>query len=63
MSVGTRRPAELQLRNRTVPTERPLLVGEVRGVAWSAQHIPTAGNLGFLHRSRYLSIQVTPQLL
>jgi hypothetical protein len=41
-------------RKRTRPTERPLLVGEVsanlrlEGVAWSAQRIPTAVNLGFL---------------
>jgi hypothetical protein len=33
-----------------------------RGVGWSAQRIPTAVNLGFLDRSRYFSIQVTPQL-
>jgi hypothetical protein len=40
---------------RTIPTERQLLVGEVSakllrigGVAWSAQPIPTAVNLGFL---------------
>jgi hypothetical protein len=50
-------------------TERPPLVGEVRanflrieGVAWSAQRIPTAVNLGFVDRSRYFSIQVAPQL-
>jgi hypothetical protein len=37
------------VRERTIPTERPPLVGEVsanfygqRGVAWSAQRIPTA---------------------
>jgi hypothetical protein len=53
---------------RTIPTERPPLVGEisanllqVEGVAWSEQQIhlfhdkkiPTAVNLGFLDRSRY----------
>jgi hypothetical protein len=32
------------------------------GVAWSAQQIPTAVNLGFLEQSRYISIQVAPQL-
>jgi hypothetical protein len=39
---------------RTVPNERPPLVGEVsanflriEGVAWSAQRIPTVVNLGF----------------
>jgi hypothetical protein len=31
-------------------------------VAWSAQRIPTAVNLGFLHGSRYFSIQVAPQV-
>jgi hypothetical protein len=34
----------------------------IEGVAWSAQRIPTAVNLGFLDRSCYLSIQVVPQL-
>jgi hypothetical protein len=33
----------------------------VEGVAWSAQRIPTAVNLGFLDRSRFF-IQVAPQL-
>jgi hypothetical protein len=32
------------------------------GVAWSAQRIPTAVNLGFLDRSRYFFIQVAHQL-
>jgi hypothetical protein len=32
------------------------------GVAWSAQRIRTAVNLGFLNRHRYFSIQVAPQL-
>jgi hypothetical protein len=27
---------------------------------WSAQRFPTAVNFGFLDRSRYFSIQVTP---
>jgi hypothetical protein len=34
----------------------------VEGVAWSAQRIPTAVNLGFLDRSGYFFIQVAPQL-
>jgi hypothetical protein len=58
-----------QSRKRTIQTERPPLVGEVsanflrvESVAWSAQRIPTAVNLGFLDRSRYFSIQVAPQL-
>jgi hypothetical protein len=48
---------------RTIPTERPPLFGEVSAnVAWSAQWILTAVNLGFIDRSRYFSIQVAPQL-
>jgi hypothetical protein len=34
----------------------------VEGVAWSAQRIPTAINLGFLDRSGYFFIQVASQL-
>jgi hypothetical protein len=34
----------------------------IEGVAWLAQWIPTAVNLGFLDRSRYFSFQVAPQL-
>jgi hypothetical protein len=34
----------------------------VEGVAWSAQWIPTAVNLGFLDRSHYFFIQVAPQM-
>jgi hypothetical protein len=33
----------------------------IDGVTWSAQWIPTAVNMGFQDRSRYLSIQVAPQ--
>jgi hypothetical protein len=47
------------VRKRTIPTERPPLFGEVnanflrvQSVAWSAQRIPTAVNIGFLDRSR-----------
>jgi hypothetical protein len=57
------------IRKRTIATERPPLVGEVsanilrvEGIEWSAQRIPTAVILGFLHRSRYFFIQVAPQL-
>jgi hypothetical protein len=53
---------------RTIPTERPPLVGVVSAnflriecVAWSAQRIPTVVNLGFLDRSRYFFLQVAPQ--
>jgi hypothetical protein len=56
-------------RKQTIRTERPPLVGEVscqplrvKGVAWSAQRIPTAVNLGFLDRRRYFFILVAPQL-
>jgi hypothetical protein len=45
-------------RYRTIPTERPALVGEVsanfcgwRGVAWSVRRIPYGHNLGFLDRN------------
>jgi hypothetical protein len=45
------------VRERTIPTERPPLVGEVSAnfwgievVAWSAQRFPTVVNLGFLDR-------------
>jgi hypothetical protein len=48
--------AEL-VRERTIPTERPPLVGEVsanycgwRDVAWSVRRIPYGRNLGFLDR-------------
>jgi hypothetical protein len=57
------------VRERTMPTERPPLVGEfsvnflrIEGVSWSAQRIPTVVNLDFLDRSRYFLFQVTPQL-
>ena len=58
------------VRTRTIPTERPPLVGEVsanfcgqRGVTWSAQRVPTAVNLCFLDLEPLLFfIQVAPQL-
>jgi hypothetical protein len=34
----------------------------IEGVAWSAQRIPTAVNIGFQDRCHYFSIQVAPQL-
>jgi hypothetical protein len=49
------------VRKRTMPTERPPLVGEVvqllriEGVTWSAQRIPPVVSLGFLDRSCYYS--------
>jgi hypothetical protein len=48
------------VRKRTIPTERPLLVGEVsanflrtKGVTWPAQWIPTAVNLDFLDPEQF----------
>jgi hypothetical protein len=53
------------VRKRTIPTERPPLVDEVsakllrvKGVAWSAQRIPTAVNLAFLDRSNHNSDEI-----
>jgi hypothetical protein len=51
------RPSDRRLSTKLVPT---FLRAE--GVAWSAQPIPTAVNLGFLDWSRYFFIQVAPQL-
>jgi hypothetical protein len=48
------------VRKRYIPTERPPLSAKycrllrVEGVTCSAQRIPTAVNLGFLERRRYL---------
>jgi hypothetical protein len=56
------------VREQTMPTERPPLVGEVvpnlriEGVGWSAQRIPTVVNLDFLDWSPYFFFQVGPQL-
>jgi hypothetical protein len=50
------RPSDRRLSAKLVPTFAD------RGVAWSAQRIYTAVNIGFLDRSRYFSIQVAPQL-
>jgi hypothetical protein len=54
---------------RSIPTERSPLVGEVianicrsTGVAESAQRIPYGRNLNFPDRSRYFFFQVAPQL-
>jgi hypothetical protein len=56
------------VRKRTIPTERPPLVGEVSAnfswiecVAWSAQRIPAAHIIGFLDQSRYYFSRVAPQ--
>jgi hypothetical protein len=55
---------------RTIRTELPPLVGEVhanfcwyRGVAWLAQWVRTAVNLGFLYWSRYFFISAAPFIL
>jgi hypothetical protein len=54
------------VRERTIPTERPPIVGEVianflriEGATWSAWRIPTAvfSVFGFLDRSRYFCIK------
>jgi hypothetical protein len=52
------------VRERTIPTERPPLVGEVianflriQGATWSALTDPFGRILGFLDRSRYFSIK------
>jgi hypothetical protein len=58
----------LLIRKQNIPTERPPLVGEItahfagRSVAWSAQWVPTAVNLGFLDRSGYFLNQVAAQI-
>jgi hypothetical protein len=55
------------VRKRTIPTERPPLVGEVSanfrgdGVVFSAQRIPKAVNFGSLDRSRCF-LEIAPQL-
>jgi hypothetical protein len=57
------------VRERTIPTERPPLVGEVianffadRGCHVVSVTDPYGRILGFLDRSRYFSYQVAPQL-
>jgi hypothetical protein len=53
------------VRERTIPTERPPLVGEVSAnycVAYSAGRIPYGRTLGFLDSSRYVLFQEAPQL-
>jgi hypothetical protein len=57
------------VRERTIPTERPPLVGgvsvnffRIEGATWSARRITYGLNLGFLDRSRYILIQVSPKL-
>jgi hypothetical protein len=58
----------LSVRKQTIPTDWPPRPAKqcrllpVEGVAWSAQRILTAFNPCFLDRSRYLFIQVAPQL-
>jgi hypothetical protein len=54
------------VRERTIPTERPPPVSQLladRGMSrGQRQRVPTAVKLCFLDRSRYLFIQVAPQL-
>jgi hypothetical protein len=65
---GIKKNSVALVRERTMRTERPPLVGEVvptfavEGVARSAQRIFTVVNLDFLDRSRYFFLQVAPQL-
>jgi hypothetical protein len=54
----------VRVRERTIPTELPPLVGEVianflriEGATWSAWRIPSAVFLDFLDRSRYFYIK------
>jgi hypothetical protein len=56
------------VRDRTIVTERPPLVGEIGTnlFAERGSHVirvadPYVCNLGFLDRSRYFFFQVTPQ--
>jgi hypothetical protein len=50
------RPTDRRLSAKLVPNLRK------NGVAWSAQRIPTAVNLGFLDCSHCVFIQIAPQL-
>jgi hypothetical protein len=56
------------VRQRTMPTERPPLVGEVvptfadRGCRVVSATDPPVVSLGFLDRSRYYFFEVAPQL-
>jgi hypothetical protein len=52
------------VRKRTIPTERPPLVGEVSvcGCRVVSATDPHGRILGFLDRSRYYLFQVAPQL-
>jgi hypothetical protein len=56
------------VRERTIPTERPLLVGKVNATfADGGCHVVSAAdpydrNLGFSDWSRYFFFQVAPQL-
>jgi hypothetical protein len=56
------------VRERTIQTERPPLVGEVtayfcgEGAAWSARRIPYGRILDFLDRNRYFFFQVARAL-
>jgi hypothetical protein len=55
------------LCERTIPTERPPFVGEVSADYWGQFRMASAADphgrsLGFIDRSRYVSLQVAPQL-
>jgi hypothetical protein len=62
MRIKTKLNTVALVRERTIPTERPPLAGEIvstsaEGVAWSAQRIPTVVNLGFLDQSRFFLLK------
>jgi hypothetical protein len=55
------------VRERTIPTERPPLVGEVNTDFYGGCHVVRVADrfgriIGFLDRSRYFFFQVAPQL-
>jgi hypothetical protein len=64
-NVPTKLNSMARIRERTILTERPPLVGEVsanRGCHVVSVTDPYGRNLAFLDRSRYFFLQVAPQL-
>jgi hypothetical protein len=69
MRVAVIKNSVALVRKRTIPTERPPLVGEDsakffadRGCRVVSAKDPHGRNLGFLDRIRYYFFQVAPQL-
>jgi hypothetical protein len=58
----TKPKMQLQTYTKLLRETTIFFLSFVEDVAWSAQQISTAVNLGFLDQSRYFSIQVAPQL-